>query len=63
MCDDSNAHTGGTDMKETQIKSEDLKAYLKEGIDSGRIKEGGFVEEAINLHVELLEEDEKEKSE
>ena len=47
-------------MKETQKNSEDLKAYLKEGLESGRIKEGGFFEEAINLHAELLEEQDKE---
>ena len=49
-------------MNKENMNSTELKQFLEEGLESGRIKEGGFISEAIATHIELLEEEEKKEN-
>lgn len=58
-CNDKGAQ-GEINMKKEKTAAE-TKEYLKEGIESGRIVEGSFMEDAIKFDIEYLEEKEKEE--
>ncbi|MDO4197914.1 MAG: hypothetical protein Q4D13_02840 [Erysipelotrichaceae bacterium] len=47
-------------MSKKEMTPEEVQEYLKEGLESGRIRKGGFIEEALSFQIDYLKEKKKE---